>query len=163
MMVNPIGDVVITNDGVTILKEVDVQHPAAKMVVEVAKTQDSECGDGTTTSVVIAGELLKQAEDLIEREVVAVGPDAGEGGHHQLGDEGGQGDDHEGRTRVGPEGDKPDNSKLNQARSQDRDSLAAQESGADALPAQRLPLMITLHARKYTTEARDGVRGAVWG
>ncbi|MGI6472702.1 MAG: thermosome subunit alpha [Candidatus Methanomethylophilaceae archaeon] len=69
MMVNPIGDVVITNDGVTILKEVDVQHPAAKMVVEVAKTQDSECGDGTTTSVVIAGELLKQAEELIDANV----------------------------------------------------------------------------------------------
>ena len=69
MMVNPIGDVIITNDGVTILKEVDVQHPAAKMVVEVAKTQDSECGDGTTTSVVIAGELLKQAEELIDANV----------------------------------------------------------------------------------------------
>lgn len=69
MMVNPIGDVVITNDGVTILKEVDVQHPAAKMVVEVAKTQDSECGDGTTTSVVIAGELLRQAEELIDANV----------------------------------------------------------------------------------------------
>ena len=55
MLVNTIGDVVITNDGVTILKEIDVQHPAAKMVVEVAKTQDSECGDGTTTSVVLAG------------------------------------------------------------------------------------------------------------
>ena len=65
MLVNSIGDVIITNDGVTILKEVDVQHPAAKMVVEVAKTQDSECGDGTTTSVVIAGELLKQSEELI--------------------------------------------------------------------------------------------------
>ena len=69
MMVNSIGDVIITNDGVTILKEVDVQHPAAKMVVEVAKTQDSECGDGTTTSVVIAGELLKQAEELIDSNV----------------------------------------------------------------------------------------------
>ena len=54
MLVNTIGDVVITNDGVTILKESDVQHPAAKMVVEVAKTQDTECGDGTTSSVVIA-------------------------------------------------------------------------------------------------------------
>ena len=69
MMVNSIGDVVVTNDGVTILKEVDVQHPAAKMVVEVAKTQDSECGDGTTTSVVIAGELLKQSEELIDSNV----------------------------------------------------------------------------------------------
>ena len=61
MLVNTIGDVVITNDGVTILKEIDVQHPAAKMVVEVAKTQDSECGDGTTTSVVLAGEELINA------------------------------------------------------------------------------------------------------
>ena len=69
MMVNSIGDVVITNDGVTILKELDVQHPAAKMVVEVAKTQDTECGDGTTTSVVLAGELLKQSEDLINANV----------------------------------------------------------------------------------------------
>jgi len=69
MMVNSIGDVVITNDGVTILKEIDVQHPAAKMVVEVAKTQDTECGDGTTTSVVLAGELLKQSEELIDANV----------------------------------------------------------------------------------------------
>jgi chaperonin GroEL (HSP60 family) len=61
MLVNTLGDVVITNDGVTILKQVEVQHPAAKMVVEVAKTQDNECGDGTTTAVVIAGELLKQS------------------------------------------------------------------------------------------------------
>ncbi len=69
MLVDSIGDVVITNDGVTILKTIDVQHPAAKMVVEVAKTQDSECGDGTTTSVVVAGELLKKAEDLIDKNV----------------------------------------------------------------------------------------------
>ncbi len=69
MLVNTIGDVVITNDGVTILKEIDVQHPAAKMVVEVAKTQDAECGDGTTTSVIIAGELLKQSEGLIDANV----------------------------------------------------------------------------------------------
>ena len=69
MLVNTIGDVVITNDGVTILKEIDVQHPAAKMVVEVAKTQDTECGDGTTSSVVIAGELLKQSEELINSNV----------------------------------------------------------------------------------------------
>ncbi|MDW5563561.1 MAG: thermosome subunit alpha [Methanomassiliicoccus sp.] len=69
MLVDSLGDVVITNDGVTILKEIDVQHPAAKMVVEVAKTQDSECGDGTTTSVVIAGELLKQSEQLIDHNV----------------------------------------------------------------------------------------------
>jgi len=69
MLVDSLGDVVITNDGVTILKEIDVQHPAAKMVVEVAKTQDSECGDGTTSAVVIAGELLKKAESLIEQNI----------------------------------------------------------------------------------------------
>ncbi|MDY0293987.1 MAG: thermosome subunit alpha [Candidatus Methanomethylophilaceae archaeon] len=69
MLVNTIGDVVVTNDGATILKEIDVQHPAAKMVVEVAKTQDTECGDGTTTSVVLAGELLKQSEELIDANI----------------------------------------------------------------------------------------------
>jgi thermosome len=69
MLVDSMGDVVITNDGVTILKEIDVQHPAAKMVVEIAKTQDSECGDGTTSSVIIAGELLKKAEALIEANI----------------------------------------------------------------------------------------------
>jgi len=69
MLVDSIGDVVITNDGVTILKEMDVQHPAAKMLVEVAKAQDSEVGDGTTTSVIITGELLKKAVDLIDANV----------------------------------------------------------------------------------------------
>ncbi len=69
MLVDSIGDVVITNDGVTILKEMDVQHPAAKMLVEVAKAQDQEVGDGTTTSVIIAGELLKKALDLIDSNV----------------------------------------------------------------------------------------------
>ncbi len=69
MLVDSMGDVVITNDGVTILKEIDVEHPAAKMLVEVAKTQDAECGDGTTTSVVLAGELLKRAEALLESNV----------------------------------------------------------------------------------------------
>src|SRR5512137_1124567 len=69
MLVDTIGDVVITNDGVTILKEMDIEHPAAKMMVEVAKTQDDEVGDGTTTAVVIAGELLKKAEDLLDQEV----------------------------------------------------------------------------------------------
>ena len=67
MLVDSMGDVIITNDGVTILKEVEVQHPAAKMIVEIAKTQDSECGDGTTTAVILAGELLKNAEELIDR------------------------------------------------------------------------------------------------
>ncbi|MDY6966114.1 MAG: thermosome subunit beta [Halobacteriota archaeon] len=69
MLVDSLGDVVITNDGVTILKEMDIDHPAAKMVVEVAKTQDNEAGDGTTTAVVIAGELLKKAEDLLDQDV----------------------------------------------------------------------------------------------
>lgn len=69
MLVDSMGDVVITNDGVTILKEMDIEHPAAKMLVEVAKTQDEECGDGTTTSVILAGELLKKSEELIERNV----------------------------------------------------------------------------------------------
>jgi len=69
MLVDSMGDVVITNDGVTILKEIDVEHPGAKMLVEVAKTQDEECGDGTTTAVILAGELLKKAEDLIEQNV----------------------------------------------------------------------------------------------
>jgi len=69
MLVDQFGDVVITNDGATILKEIDVQHPAAKMMVEVAKTQDSEVGDGTTTSVIFAGELLKRAEKLLEQKI----------------------------------------------------------------------------------------------
>ncbi len=69
MLVDSMGDVVITNDGVTILKEIDVEHPAAKMLVEVAKTQDEECGDGTTTAVILSGELLKKAESLIEQNV----------------------------------------------------------------------------------------------
>jgi thermosome len=69
MLVDSMGDVVITNDGVTILKEIDIEHPAAKMLVEVAKTQDEECGDGTTTAVILAGELLKKSEDLIEANI----------------------------------------------------------------------------------------------
>jgi len=69
MLVDSMGDVVITNDGATILKEIDIEHPAAKMVVEIAKTQDEECGDGTTTAVVLAGELLKSAQELIEQNV----------------------------------------------------------------------------------------------
>ncbi|HPX78444.1 MAG TPA: TCP-1/cpn60 chaperonin family protein, partial [Methanobacterium sp.] len=58
MLVDSMGDIVVTNDGVAILREMDIEHPAAKMLVEVAKTQDDEVGDGTTTAVVIAGELL---------------------------------------------------------------------------------------------------------
>ncbi len=69
MLVDSMGDVVITNDGVTILKEIDIEHPAAKMLVEVAKTQDEECGDGTTTAVIFAGELLKKSEDMIEANI----------------------------------------------------------------------------------------------
>jgi thermosome len=66
MLVDSLGDVVVTNDGATILKEVDIQHPAAKMLAEVAKTQDEEVGDGTTTAVVLAGALLEEAEKLID-------------------------------------------------------------------------------------------------
>ncbi|MCX6651340.1 MAG: thermosome subunit beta [Methanomassiliicoccales archaeon] len=69
MLVDSMGDVVITNDGVTILKEIDVEHPAAKMLVEVAKSQDEECGDGTTTAVILTGELLKKSVDLIDANV----------------------------------------------------------------------------------------------
>ncbi len=69
MLVDSLGDVVITNDGVTILKEMDVEHPAAKMIVEVAKTQENEVGDGTTTAVVLAGELLKRAEKLLDQNI----------------------------------------------------------------------------------------------
>ena len=69
MLVDSMGDVVITNDGVTILKEVEVEHPAAKMMVEVAKAQDQEVGDGTTSAVILAGELLKRSEELIEQNV----------------------------------------------------------------------------------------------
>src|SRR5512136_3097456 len=69
MLVDSMGDIVITNDGATILKELDIEHPAAKMVVEVAKTQDNECGDGTTSAVVLAGELLKKSESLIDQNV----------------------------------------------------------------------------------------------
>ena len=69
MLVDSLGDVTITSDGKTILDEIDVEHPAAKMMVEVAKTQDDEVGDGTTTSVVVAGELLTKAEELIDKNV----------------------------------------------------------------------------------------------
>ena len=69
MLVDSLGDIVITNDGVTILKEMDVEHPAAKMMVEVSKTQDSFVGDGTTTAVIVAGALLQEAESLINQNV----------------------------------------------------------------------------------------------
>jgi len=69
MLVDSMGDVVVTNDGATILKEIDVEHPAAKMIVEVAKSQDEECGDGTTSAVVLTGELLKHAGELLEQNI----------------------------------------------------------------------------------------------
>ncbi len=69
MLVDPMGDVTITNDGATILREIDIQHPAVKMMVEVSKSVDNEVGDGTTSSVVMAGSLLEKAEELIDRNV----------------------------------------------------------------------------------------------
>jgi thermosome len=69
MIVSPIGDVTITNDGATILKEIEIEHPAAKMMVEVAKSVDNEVGDGTTSAVVIAGALIEKAEELIAKNV----------------------------------------------------------------------------------------------
>ncbi len=69
MLVDSLGDVTITNDGATILKEIDVQHPAAKMLVEIAKTTDNEVGDGTTSAVVLAGSLLENAESLLTQDV----------------------------------------------------------------------------------------------
>jgi thermosome len=71
MLVDSLGDVTITNDGATILKEIDVQHPAAKMMVEISKTVDNEVGDGTTSSVVFGGTLLAKAEDLLKKDVHA--------------------------------------------------------------------------------------------
>jgi thermosome len=71
MLVDSLGDVTITNDGATILKEIDVQHPAAKMMVEISKTVDNEVGDGTTSSVVFGGALLAKAEELLEKDVHA--------------------------------------------------------------------------------------------
>jgi len=69
MLIDSLGDITITNDGATVLDEIDVQHPAAKMIIEVAKTQDDEVGDGTTTSVILSGELLKKAGELIDENV----------------------------------------------------------------------------------------------
>src|ERR687886_2822148 len=69
MLVDSLGDVTITNDGATILKEIDVQHPAGKMMVEISKATDNEVGDGTTSVVVLAGALIEKAEDLINKEV----------------------------------------------------------------------------------------------
>ncbi len=69
MLVDSMGDATVTNDGATILKEIDVEHPAAKMIVEVAKAQDEECGDGTTSAVILTGELLKYAGELLEQNI----------------------------------------------------------------------------------------------
>ena len=69
MLIDSLGDITITNDGATILKEIDVEHPAAKMMVEIAKTQDDMVGDGTTTAVVLASELLKKAEELLDQNI----------------------------------------------------------------------------------------------
>jgi len=69
MIVDSMGDVIVTNDGVTILEEMGIEHPAAKMLVEVAKTQENLVGDGTTTAVIIAGELLKNAEELLDKNI----------------------------------------------------------------------------------------------
>ena len=67
MLVDSLGDVTITNDGATMLKEIDVQHPAAKMLVEISKATDNEVGDGTTSAVILAGALLEKAEELIDK------------------------------------------------------------------------------------------------
>jgi len=69
MIVDALGDIVITNDGATILKEMNIEHPTAKMIVEVAKTQEDEVGDGTTTAVILAGELLRRAEELLDQNI----------------------------------------------------------------------------------------------
>jgi thermosome len=69
MLVSPTGEIIVTNDGVTILEEMQIEHPAAKMMVEIAKTQDSEVGDGTTTVVMIAGKLLENAEKLLDKKI----------------------------------------------------------------------------------------------
>src|SRR6059036_3949703 len=69
MLVDSLGDVTITNDGATILKEIDVQHPAAKMLVEISKATDNEVGDGTTSAVVFGGSLIEKAEELVDKDV----------------------------------------------------------------------------------------------
>jgi thermosome len=69
MIIDGMGDIIVTNDGVTILEQMQIEHPAAKMIVEVARTQEAEVGDGTTTAVIIAGELLKRAEPLLEQQI----------------------------------------------------------------------------------------------
>src|SRR3989344_5426459 len=69
MLVDAAGEVIVTNDGVTILEEMEIDHPAAKMLVEIAKTQEKEVGDGTTTAALLAGKLLEHAEKLLDRKI----------------------------------------------------------------------------------------------
>ena len=69
MLVDRVGNIIVTNDGVTILDEMEIEHPAAKMVVEIAKTQEEEVGDGTTTAVMLAGKLLENAERLLDKKI----------------------------------------------------------------------------------------------
>ncbi|MEM3091094.1 MAG: TCP-1/cpn60 chaperonin family protein, partial [Candidatus Pacearchaeota archaeon] len=69
MLVSPSGEITVTNDGVTILEEMQIEHPAAKMMVEIARTQENEVGDGTTTAVMIAGKLLENAEKLLDKKI----------------------------------------------------------------------------------------------
>src|SRR3989338_3980866 len=69
MLVSPTNDIIVTNDGVTILNEMQIEHPAAKMMVEIAKTQESEVSDGTTTAVMLAGKLLENAEKLLDKKI----------------------------------------------------------------------------------------------
>src|SRR3990167_9492317 len=69
MLVDSSGEIIVTNDGVTILEEMEIDHPAAKMMVEIAKTQESEVGDGTTTAALLAGKLLENAEGLLEKKI----------------------------------------------------------------------------------------------
>jgi len=69
MLVSPTGEIVVTNDGVTILEEMQIEHPAAKMMVDISKTQDNEVGDGTTSVVMIAGKLLENAEKLLDQKI----------------------------------------------------------------------------------------------
>src|SRR3990167_7528029 len=69
MLVDSSGNIIVTNDGVTILEEMEIDHPAAKMIVEIAKTQETEVGDGTTTAALLAGKLLEHAEKLLDRNI----------------------------------------------------------------------------------------------
>jgi chaperonin GroEL (HSP60 family) len=69
MLVDSSGDIIVTNDGVTILEEMEIEHPAAKMLVDIAKTQEAEVGDGTTTAVLLAGKLLEKAETLLDKKI----------------------------------------------------------------------------------------------